>query len=288
VNNPLATIIIPFANYHNQLVHRAIASAKAQTFPVDIISAPSFPGPAKLRNAPLNPELNICTPFVVFLDADDVLAPTFVEECIRAYETGKYVYTRWREGSQIRSAKPCPFLNGSAHIVTTLYPTECFKALGGFDESLPGNEDIDFYLRSIAHGICGIHLEKVLVDRPEDSGRRSKEYIERPDYLQIKDDVIRRNGGIVTLMGCCGQPGAPAPQNPGEKQPGDVLAQTLWMGMRSENGRSTGRMYIGGNGNMLYMSPDDIKAAPELFRQVVDKSRLAPDSLTLLKESGII
>lgn len=283
MSNPVATIIIPFAPYHAHLVNRAIDSALCQTVPCEVIFRESPVTPARVRNE----GMDATTPFVVWLDADDVLATTFVEDCLRVYERGKYIYTTWLEGDTIRSPRDCPFFQGSYHIVTTLYPTALFKYIGGFDETLPGGEDIDFYLKSSRYGICGTFLNKPLVARPDDSGQRSKDYIAMDVHDKIRDGIVEKHGGVINIMGCCGGQGAPAGNNPGAQMPGDVLAQTLWAGMRSENGHVSGRMYIGGNGNHIWVDPADADAMPRFFRVVQDLRQLAPDKETVLKAAGL-
>ena len=281
---PIATIYIPYASHHAEIRIRAIESAERQTVRCKVLSSLSPNTPATFRNTAKFAD----TDFVVFLDADDVLAPTFVEECLRAYQTGHYVYTSWIDGERLRKPRPCAWSPDSHHIVTTLYPTAVFKALGGFDEMLPGHEDADFYMRSYANRVCGVHLDKALVMRPDDLGRRSKQFHELANYKDILEQVYIRNGGDVSIMACCGQSGEQVRSNPGEQLPGDVLAQSLWAGMRSENGQVSGRMYIGGNGNKLYVDPRDIQAAPHLFQRVQDAREFAPKREQVLKNSGLV
>lgn len=278
---PVATILIPYASYHKHLVDRAIDSAVWQTVDCDVVALESPNTPATVRNMPVS------TPFVVFLDADDFLLPSFVEECLRVYEQGRYIYTSWTEGDIERRPRECPFLNGSYHIVTTLYPANVLQAIGGFDTTLPGGEDVDFYLKSASHGICGIYLNKPLVARPDDSGLRSKQYVELDVHDEILHQIVTKHGGVNNIMGCCGGTGSPAGNNPGAQMPGDVLVQTLWAGMHSENGHVSGRMYIGGNGNQIWVDPRDLAVMPTFFRQVQDLSKIAPDKATVLKQAGL-
>lgn len=281
----LATIYIPYGSYHSLLVRHAIKSAEGQTVTCKVVSGQSDGTPAAFRNQAANAD----TPFIVFLDADDLLEPTFVEECLRAYQTGKYVYTSWWCGSVRRTPNLC--VDGVtgylSHLVTTLYPTAIFKALGGFDTTLPGHEDVDFYLRSARAGVCGLRLDKPLLHYTE-HGQRSLIFGQRDDKKAIMDDVYLRNGGQQTIMACCGQPGTKAAVNPGAELPGDVKAQALWAGMRSEVGLASGRVYVGGNGTVLNVDPADVEQSPHLFQVVQDMSRLAPKRETVLREAGLV
>lgn len=282
-----ATIIIPIAPYHQALAQRAVESAREQTVTCEVIRVPDHDlrGAGWTRNFGA---LQCETDFVVFLDADDFLAPTFVEACLRAYEPARYVYTDWLCDDILNKPNLCatPEHDYHTHLVTTLYPTAIFKALGGFDTTLPGHEDVDFYLRSHRAGICGIHLDEALLHYTE-HGWRSKRFNERADKKAIMDDVYLRNGGQRTLMACCGQPGEKAQINPGQQMPGDVLAETLWAGMHSEVGHITGRVYVGGNGSSVYIDPRDAAATPQLFQVKPDLRQLAPTRAGLT-EAGLI
>lgn len=284
----VATIIIPYAPYHLPVVQRAVQSAQSQTIECDVLAGPSKDTPAHWRNI----GMEVDTPFVVFLDADDMLNSRFVEDCLTAYQEGQYVYTNWTEGGREYSPRDCAWSPQSHHIVTTLYPTAIFRALGGFDPDLIGHEDADFYMRSYSRGVCGVHVKKALVERPEMSGLRSRSFHDDERYNSIIADVVNRNGGLTKIMACCGN-NQPIPDNPAAGQPGDVLAESLWLGMQSVYSPSTGRIYIGGNGNKLMVHPEDITAlktihGKPMLREVVDLTRLAPKREEVLKDSGLL
>lgn len=287
---PIATVIIPYAHYHSEIRIKAIASAEHQTVKCKVLSGLSLGTPAHFRNTAKFAD----TPFVVFLDADDTLEPTFIEECIGAYQTGRYVYTSWYCGKALQKPNLCVTREKDyhSHLVTTLYPTAIFKALGGFNVDLPGHEDVDFYLRSAWSGVCGIHLDKPLMNYSE-HGQRSEVFASMPDKKRIMDDVYLNNGGQQTIMACCGGAGTPAVANPGQAQPGDIQATALWLGMRTEYSPQTGRLYTGGNGSVLNVAPEDVagmtdRAGMPLFKAVVDLRQLAPERAQVLKSSGLI
>lgn len=284
----VATIFIPFSDAHKTIVEKAYRSALSQTVKCEVVMEASPNTPALLRNRAQNAK----SEFVTFLDADDWLEPTFIEDCLRAYVRGKYVYTSWLCGNVLQKPNLCVGYGNDkdyhSHLVTTLYPSVYFNYIGGFDETLNGHEDVDFYLRSAKRGICGVHLDKPLVHYTE-HGQRSKLFT--ADAVKMKntmDAIYLSNGGQKTIMGCCGGSGAQAVQNPGEDFPGSVKAQALWAGMRSEVGLATGRVYRGGNGSILNVHPDDIAQRPDLFKVVKDLSKLAPSKEVALKAAGLI
>lgn len=293
----VCTIVIPYAIYHNDIVRNAVESAKAQTVKCYVECYPSEYTPAGLRN---RQGIDALSPFVVFLDADDTIAPTFIEDCLRAYEPGHYVYTAWNEGSRVMRPRDCnPYglthdfedgrgLVGGYHLVTTLYPTAAFRALGGFDESLPGMEDTDFYMRSARLGICGIYLDKPLLNY-SGAGQRSKAFKKHPDYETIVRQIYDRDGGLAAMAGCCGVTGGAPAENLTGEQPGDVKAQTLYT-PSTQYGRATGRYYARQlyQGQIISVSPLDVQLAPELWKEVIDPKTLTPDKQQVLKEAGIL
>lgn len=280
----IATILIPFSEKHSTIVKRAMASATAQTIFCDVIAEPSPGSPAPVRNLPLTRDIR--TDFVVWLDADDYLEPDFVEQCLRAYEKGRYVYTGWIEGKAVKTPPAQAPFHNNHHLITTLYPTEVFKALGGFDATLPGYEDNDFYLRSIQRGICGVLVPKPLLHYTA-AGQRSESFAALAEAARIRELVTARNGGVRTIMGCCGEPGVPFAGDPGAYHDGDVLAETLWSGLRSEVDLSRTRIIRGGNGQQVWVDRATAIAQPHKYRIVKDYRDLTPNKEQVLRDAGL-
>ena len=71
------SIVIPVATYHKDLAARALASVQVQTAPCIpiVIQDTEGRGAGWARNQGL---AQVQTPYVVFLDADDEITPTFV------------------------------------------------------------------------------------------------------------------------------------------------------------------------------------------------------------------
>lgn len=259
------TVIIPYSAEHEALSARAVASVRAQTVKCEgmAIFDRERRGPGYVRNRGL---ARVTTPYVVFLDADDWLEPTFVERALKAIQPNRYVYTDWYESGDIKRAPDKAWCGGTWHVITTLIPTEMAKAVGGFDESLPGAEDTDFYLKLTTRKWCGIRLPEPLFHYGAE-GARARAFKAGPDEKRVMQLISERHGG---KMGCCGV--SPSEELPpvGDKQDGDVLARALWGGNRREMGRVTGRMYPRvGNGATAWVDPRDLAATPQLWEQVV-------------------
>lgn len=286
-----ATVVIPVAPHHAGLSEQAMASVEAQTVPTRVITVDDYEqkGPGWARNAGL---ARVETPFVVFLDADDVLAPTFVEETLALAQRDHYVYTDWYNGQKLVQAPECADWSPDGwHPVTTLLPTNWAKRVGGFEENFPGAEDTDFYKKLLTSGCCGIRCPQPLVLYAP-GGQRSKAFHEGDYYDVTMAEIMRRYGG--KRMSCCGKKAVTdvPPQN--GRQEGDILAQSLWKGNRVIRGLATGRNYgrmIGhklrgtGNGRLLWVDPRDVQRMPRHFRPV-EREQPEPEPPMSFEEFG--
>lgn len=269
----LVTFVIPVAPYHTEVVGKAVASVQAQTVPsafVVSVDANRY-GAGYARNAGL---MNVATPFVAFLDADDWVEPNYVEECLSAWH-GKYVYTDWKEGDVVKESPNCHFATGS-NIITSVIPTKWVLAVGGFDESLPAHEDFDFYMKMHAAGFCGHRLAKPLFHYGS-GGQRAATGHETPMGYAVRATIEKRYKGVV--MACCGQ-GEQRPANDGDKQAGDVLVRITSAapaGNQRRQGIATGRLYArSGHGTVLWMSPADQAYKADWYAIVSDEMPTRP------------
>jgi glycosyltransferase involved in cell wall biosynthesis len=188
---PLVSVIIPCHNY-GRLLGDAIDSALVQTYTsVEVIVvddgstdetaavASSYSdrvllvrqqngGPGSARNAGARASRG---DYVVFLDADDSLAPTYIEDTLATMRSAPrsvgFIYTSLRrfEGADTIIVAP-PFnlhtllRNNYIHVSALVLGSAAREI--GYDERLRrGWEDWDFYLRLCAQGFTG-----QLCDRP--------------------------------------------------------------------------------------------------------------------------
>lgn len=293
---PDLTFIIPIGLAHQHLAQRALDSVAAQTVKCDVAALVDTEkvGPAILRNRMLR---DVQTTFTVFLDADDWVEPTFAADTLAEYQRiggDKYIFTDWYDNRGQVVETPClngpdgyplsvpdrkPYCGGTWHVLTTLLPTAWVKAIGGFDENLPGFEDTDFYLRLCSTQRCGHRLARPLFHYAPNGGR-ALAFLQRPDHEQIKISVMQRYGG---QMGCCGTTSGPVIPV-GTRLEGDILAMALWRGNRSEVGRVTRRIYPRISfPKAAWVDPRDVAQSPVLWK-AIEQAQAVPapvPSLTL-------
>lgn len=286
-------IIIPIAVYHQETAQAAIASAHAQTVPCRVIPQidSARHGAAATRNAGVK---RGDSPFIVFLDADDLLAPTFVEKTLAKWlEHGSgYVYTDWRRGDRIASAHEDNdmFAGGMYHIITTLLPRKAFEYAGGFDVSMPTLEDEDLYRRLQKVGLCAWRVPEPLVSYRAEFGQSATVRDKLLDRMNTQFD--NRDGHLKGKRMCssgCGGTGSAASLPPndsiyGQQQDGDILAMPLYTPRRMTSPTQPGRTYAAPMmGYPMYINPNDAIVRPDRWQPVAQQSELNPDIETVLK-----
>lgn len=267
---PDVTVVIPVSPYHIDLLPAALASVRAQTIPCEtvVFYDEDKRGAGHARNEALQ---QVKTDLVVFLDADDLLKPTFAERTLDLYQqTGRYIYTDWEDETGRRySAPDCAWVNLSYHLITTLLPTDWVCTIGGFDESLPAGEDSDFYTHLVTVGYCGMHLAETLVTYTH-GGRRSA------GLLKSTVEQIRARYRGKT-MGCCDDAPLSPPAPMGER----VLVMPTWgLGTRTVIGQATGTHYgrLDASTEPVLMDRRDIAMRPDLYRVIEQPEPVAASS----------
>jgi GT2 family glycosyltransferase len=156
-------------------VHTQQVLARIQTEGVTVIRTGNR-GVSAARNLGI---ASTRAPLVVCLDADDVLDPAYLEKAsarlssrpdldfvscgMRGFGAAEYTWT-----------PPQPELvegltRGVVHNASMLRRT-LWERVGGFDEAIPGSEDLDFWTTVLEHGGRGEVIEEPLLDyrvRPE-------------------------------------------------------------------------------------------------------------------------
>ena len=189
--NPLVSIVV--CNYdYGRFLGEAIESALGQTwpaievvvvddgstddslevarrYPVRIVSQANA-GVARARNRGAGEARG---EWLVFLDADDVLLPTFVERCHAALANASfdvaYAYAQLERFGLETGIMPLrPFdgralFSGNFVPCTTLLRKRAFLEAGGFDPSWPAHEDHELWARMFVRGYSGVLVPEPLV-----------------------------------------------------------------------------------------------------------------------------
>lgn len=265
---PTVSVLTPVASYHRDRIPDVQAVVAAQTIACNhlIYEDTDGRGAGFARNALLS---RVTTPYITFLDADDSLAPTFVERTLAHHQPGYYVYTDWLQGERhMQPPDGCDvWRNGTYHVITTLIETDHIRRIGGFDEIMPGAEDSDFYIRLRLSGVCPKRLPEPLFTYSK-GGERSRALMTGGQLPAIQQYMTERYGGY--NMACCGGNDNQAQQTvAGEQYEGAVLATAMWAGNRRVLGPISGRNYPRtGNRKQVYVDPRDMEARPDLWQPV--------------------
>lgn len=271
---------MPVGLYHLDVAHRAIESVRAQTYPCELITVYDHnqEGAGVMRNRAL---AQCETDFIAFLDADDTIDPSFAAVCMKALSDyaaldnpiPRYVYTDWIGIDNVVHQPPPPsrawvWGEQGVHLVTTVLPTNRVRAIGGFDETMTGLEDVDFYIRLRLSGVCGIYVMNSPLVTYREGGQRS--ITARQSGAELAAfQYMKTRYGAYDIMGCCGD-NTPGPVNPtNEPQDGDILAQAVWQGNARVIGRKTGRLYPRTSyPKLMYVNAEDVAAASQHWKRV--------------------
>ncbi|MDP2208916.1 MAG: glycosyltransferase [Bacteroidota bacterium] len=138
--------------------------------------------------------------YILCLDADDKIASTMIEECLKVLENNPKFYIAYTDRldfdgvEEIVQAGDYNFdkLKYENHIsYCAMYRREVWEQVGGYRSNVTGCEDWDFWVAAGARGFKGYHISKPLFKyRRHDTGRfqNSKRYMEF-----IKAQIILNN-----------------------------------------------------------------------------------------------
>lgn len=148
---------------------------------------------------------------ILFVDADDMLSPDYVEKMVLVLDSGADVVypdlyfwpdtPRLRippktiDGEYLFNLKKCPIP------VSSLIKRDLYEKLGGFKD-LPLLEDVDFWLRALCNGYSFKKAETLLWYRQTDNSRNSEELSKKKKLLYeifnryelIKGKLRAKNG----------------------------------------------------------------------------------------------
>lgn len=302
-DSPKVSIIVPVADYHVAYLSQALDSIEKQTerywqcivvndtgsplpgmapFPwAKVIDTSGHIGAGAARNLGVK---HATAPFLAFLDADDILMPTFLEKTLKKYQqTGRYVYTDWmslNKDGMIETHETPEFVTGDVfqkpvqHAVNILLKRKWFDECGGFDETMVSWEDVDFFMRLAKIGVCGARVSEPLFIYRYLTGQR------REHGEKIKGEIIAsfnaRYGEYIRgekMCGCVNQnPGKlNAIKNPDGSAPTpDQLVRVVYNGPAGQHTVAVGKNVYGyrRGGDTFYVRLADALADTERFTPI--------------------
>lgn len=275
---PIASIIIPIAPAHEARAQSAIESARNQSMRCEVIIEPDpdRTGAGATRNRGLKRARGL---FVAFLDADDTIAPDFIEKTVKAWKPDHYVYTDWllnnetyRTGELYRvndknGRRLQIWSTGQTHLINCLIPMAAMRAVGYFDESLPCLEDEDLFLKLHALGFCGLRVPESLVVYNRRYGisannAETNDALARSKAVKYMEELFKERYKEFRHMACCGKPAI----NETTRLATDIQVVPLYS-PRKLRGVVSGRTYPKtGNHQSLWIDPKDYEAMPNMFK----------------------
>lgn len=254
--HPVVSIIIPVATSHRRYLIDALDSCVAQTvvdweaIVIDDSLDMSMPGviqshpfakvfysegkgTSRARNIGIE---NARGEFVLFLDADDVLEPTALEDMLRAYVSndGGYIYCDCKildnpkhldgPGETIESLDydQSIFIRSGytdnmpgCHSVTMLVAKADMNQTSGFDESLAFWEDWKLPLEFAVMGVRGVRVPKPLLIYRLDTGIRRKASSVHEGSIResLREQFEPYANGAREMCACTGGNGGAAAKN---------------------------------------------------------------------------
>ncbi len=190
-------------------------------------------GPGAARNLAIGAAKS---EWILPIDADDKFKPNGIKalwdkRCDRGYVYGDLEYIGSTQGVHILedfSPERLMKLNGPNPIVT-LHHKAAWYQVGGFDETLEGLEDIEYWVRLAASGVCGIHIHEVTFEYRKHAGSRQAFLTENGnERLKLIGPRIRakhtNTWSKLSMANCDKCPGAGG-SGPGPGQNGAALAE---------------------------------------------------------------
>lgn len=149
--------------------------------------------------------------WLLFLDADDMLAENYLQECLKHTDKADIIYPHvllwcyWgKEAPKPNAWHAAPamitkklMLNHNEVVVSSLMRRRVYDEVGGFDPALPLYEDWHFFLRAIAHGARFARANTYLKYRQRSNSRnRQSEGVRSMVCKRIREQFYLNHGQL--------------------------------------------------------------------------------------------
>lgn len=225
-------------------------------------------GPGSARNAGVRATT---ASWIICLDADDHLKPEalsqlYAKRCVQGIVYGDYEHFGAATG--IRRLKGWDIselqrMTGPVGI-TALFHRNVWNKLEGWDETLEGLEDIEFWIRCTERGICGVNIGEVVLEYRKRTDSRSERL--KPIGKALTTEIAQRHANFMRgniMAPCASCPGGSSPA-PVSGEMGTVQLRYIGPAMGSfkmPRTPETGNSYYidGGKGALINADPRDVE-----------------------------
>lgn len=225
--------------------------------------------------------------YILCLDADDRLKPNGLQTLWDARcpvgvvygdleyfgdRAGVHTLPPWSLEILLRGTSPLP--------ITSLHRREAWRLAGGFDERLPGMEDVDYWIKLAQVGVCGYHVDGIIFEyRRHTASRQAGLEANNRERMRACVEIIQSRhrkvaGQMAAVQGNCskcpgrgGQGTGIVSELPPEVGPNTVRLRYVgpMQGSFRAHGFATGaRYYIDGRGDTIVV---DVRDMPGLLQR---------------------
>ena len=150
------------------------------------------------------------SPYVTLLDADDVLHPDYIARLAAVLDSRSEIdfvtcaLEAFGEADYVWAPPPIGWVDalvsGGPH-VSSMFRRALWERVRGFDPSLPGYEDTEFWLRALEGGSRGETLPDALVRYRVRAGSRYRRAIQPPRYVDTMEAIYRKRPDRIAAAG---------------------------------------------------------------------------------------
>lgn len=147
-------------------------------------------------------------PYVLLLDADDLLAPTACERMAAKLDVCPDVHfvtcgAREHGQDEYFPPRPCDLFSSLARTpihISSMFRRGLWEAVGGFDTALASREDHDFWITAMERGFNGDSVDEPLLIYRIRSDSRSRRGAARNTYVQTMQAIYRKHLPVIRGM----------------------------------------------------------------------------------------
>lgn len=169
----------------------------SDTFPivpdnVKLIRHSSNKGTGAARNTGIS---NSKGKYILTLDADDLLHPDFIKKTIGVDDIVSSNIRYFGNRNEVRKFKENPtvddFRERNQIVSTSLFKREVWESIGGYNESLDGLEDWDFWYRAVKEGYTVTVIQEIMSFYRVHSGQ-SRNFKAMENYDKLYSAIFLR------------------------------------------------------------------------------------------------